>query len=165
MAPRPRGLSGAGRQRINAALTLYSGTANIENERRRMREDNLARSEANHMVEIPWVPGNNHATNESSRVSGYKFVTYNTGDVSEEDARTTGAGAIMAGQRYGTLFVRFWKYKDSGGTPWKYMNVPQQVYEAFAASPSKGQYINSVLNKFPYSRATGDEISTYFTDI
>jgi hypothetical protein len=164
MAPRPRGLSGSGRQRINAALTLYSGTENIQDERRRQRE-NMARAEAKQMEEIPWGPGNNHGSNESSRVSGYKFVNYNSEDIDDEDRRTTGAGAIMSGQRYGTLFVRFWKYKDSGGTPWKYMNVPQQVYEAFAASPSKGQYINSVLNKFPYSRATGDEVSTYFTDI
>jgi hypothetical protein len=164
MAPRPRGLSGSGRQRINAALTLYSGTENIQDERRRQRE-NMARAEAKQMEEIPWVPGNNHGSNESSRVSGYKFVNYNSEDIDDEDRRTTGAGAIMSGQRYGTLFVRFWKYKDSGGTPWKYMNVPQQVYEAFAVSPSKGQYINSVLNKFPYSRATGDEVSTYFTDI
>ena len=164
MARRKAGLDPVARQRIQAALTLYSGTINIQEERRRQRE-NLARAEAHHMGEIPWVPGNNHATNESSRVSAYKFVPYTSEGLSEEDARTTGIGSIMAGQRYGNLFVRFWKYKDSGGTPWKYMNVPQQVYEAFAASPSKGQYINAVLNQYPYSKATSDEISTYFTDI
>ena len=58
----------------------------------------------------------------------------------------------------GTLFVRFIKH----GTPWKYLNVPSHIYQSFASAQSKGRYINSVLNNFPNSRASGDEESTFF---
>ena len=56
------------------------------------------------------------------------------------------------------LRVRFIKY----GTPWVYDNVPMAVFQAFDAAPSKGMYINSTLNSFPYRRASAMEEAQYF---
>lgn len=158
---RGTGISKAGRERINAALTLYSGTENIEEEKRRKRE-NLERAQTTPMTVIPYDPATTyqHPPSESSRVQAYKYVRYNDGSISEEDRRT-GMGAIIGGTIYGTLFVRFARAQ----TPWKYMNVPQNIYEAFASSQSKGRFINSTLNSFPYSKATPDEVATYFSDM
>lgn len=52
------------------------------------------------------------------------------------------------------LRVKFIKY----GTPWVYNDVPSAVFQAFDASPSKGSYINSTLNYFPYRRASAAEV-------
>lgn len=57
------------------------------------------------------------------------------------------------------LRVRFIKYR----TPWVYDNVPSTVFQAFDAAPSKGMYINSTLNYFPYRKATPTEESQYFS--
>lgn len=163
MATRRRGsgIGSSARERISSALTLYSGTENIEEEKRRQRE-NLERAQAEPLTVIPWDPATTyqHPPSESSRVRAYKYVRYNDGTMTE-DERRTGVGAVIGGQIYGTLFVRFAR----ADTPWKYMNVPQNIYEAFAASQSKGRFINSTLNSFPYSRATPDEVATYFTDL
>jgi hypothetical protein len=57
--------------------------------------------------------------------------------------------------------VRFQKYD----TPWVYEDVPVEVYQAFAAAPSMGKYINSTLNFFPYRRATPNEESALFSGV
>jgi hypothetical protein len=59
------------------------------------------------------------------------------------------------------LRVRFHKY----GTPWVYNEVPITVYQAFDASPSKGQYINSTLNYTQHRRADPDEVANFFADV
>lgn len=43
------------------------------------------------------------------------------------------------------------------GTPWVYQNVPEEVYEMFLTSSSKGRFINDVLNTYPYRRAGANE--------
>jgi len=153
MAPRRPGIGGQGRQRIEAALTYYTGTQQIETERRRQKnleEERDTRFSSEKLGDIrPWYPEQQHGPKESSRVLSFKFVP------------SAAEGEEILGTRYGTVFVRFFK----NNTPWKYMNVPLYIYESFAASPSKGKYINQVLNNYPYSRVTGDELSTYFTDL
>jgi hypothetical protein len=154
MAPRRPGIGGQGRQRIEAALTYYVGSQSIKNERERdktLEDERSSRFRPSSLDDIsPWYPEQQHGSNESSRVLKFKFVPSAT-----EDEK-------LLGTRYGTVFVRFIKNK----TPWKYMNVPLNVYESFAASPSKGKFINQVLNNYSYSRVTApDELSTYFTDI
>jgi hypothetical protein len=59
------------------------------------------------------------------------------------------------------LRVKFIKY----GTPWVYDSVPSAVFEAFAASPSKGTYVNSTLNYFPYRKANAAEVVNYFQSV
>lgn len=53
------------------------------------------------------------------------------------------------------LRVRFSKYD----TPWVYEGVPVNVFEAFDAAPSKGQFINSALNQLTNRRASHSEES------
>lgn len=162
MAPRRgTGINKDARSRISAALTLYSGTESIEEEKRRRRE-NLERAVPTDMTVIPYDPETTytHAPSESSRVQAYKYVKYGE-ELTEEERRRTGVGSVIGGQIYGTLFVRFARAQ----TPWKYMNVPQNIYESFAATQSKGRFIKSTLDRFPYSRATADEVATYFTDM
>jgi hypothetical protein len=59
------------------------------------------------------------------------------------------------------LRVKFIKY----GTPWVYNDVPSAVFQAFDASPSKGMYINSTLNYFPYRRANAAEVTNHFFSV
>lgn len=59
------------------------------------------------------------------------------------------------------LRVKFIKY----GTPWVYNDVPSAVFQAFDAAPSKGTYINSTLNYFPYRRANAAEVVNYFGSV
>lgn len=40
----------------------------------------------------------------------------------------------------GSAQLHIW-FRESGG-PYTYYNVPQSVYEAFLAAPSKGQFFN-----------------------
>lgn len=47
-----------------------------------------------------------------------------------------------------TVYVRF-----TDGTPWRYMGVPPAVWNQFRLSPSKGQFISQVLDRYPYGRA------------
>jgi hypothetical protein len=44
-----------------------------------------------------------------------------------------------------TVYVRF-----PDGRSWCYMNVPQDVWEQFVASSSKGAFINEVLNGYQH---------------
>lgn len=48
------------------------------------------------------------------------------------------------------------------GTPWVYADVPVSVWNSFRRSTSQGQFINRVLNSYPYYRgpATWQEIGT-----
>lgn len=59
------------------------------------------------------------------------------------------------------LRVKFIKY----GTPWVYDEVPTAVFQAFDAAPSKGTYVNSTLNYFPYRKATAAEVVNYFGSV
>lgn len=59
------------------------------------------------------------------------------------------------------LRVKFIKY----GTPWIYDGVPSAVFEAFDAAPSKGTYVNSTLNYFPYRRANSAEVVNFFGSV
>jgi hypothetical protein len=146
MAPRPKpGLNRSARDRIAEGLNYYSGQYAIQEERARTRA-NETKFTPTEMIPIHWDPNTTyyHAADESSRVEAFRYV-----------AMEGGPGAIGYN---GTLFVRFIKH----GTPWKYLNVPEHIYQAFASAQSKGRYINSVLNNFPNSRASGDEESTFF---
>lgn len=146
MAPRPKsGLSQSARERFAEGLNYYTGQYAIEEERARTRA-NERNFQSTEMIPIHWDPNTTyyHPPDESSRVEAFRYV-----------AMSGTPGAIGYN---GTLFVRFIKY----GTPWKYLNVPEHIYQAFASAQSKGRYINSVLNNFPNSRASGDEESTFF---
>lgn len=162
MAARRRGgMSDAARQRFNQTSEgQYSGTLPMERERARKSAGDAPEFPTTSLTDIsPWIyPGRNHPPDESTRVKAFKFVA-NTSAEDVDDSPY--ARAMFGGTRYGTVFVRFIKY----GTPWKYSNVPQTVYEQFYASPSKGKFINSTLNQYPYGRVTGDEYSFYFDDM
>jgi len=148
MASRKRGINPSKIQDFRGGST-YTGTGRIEQERERIREGREASFPTTSLSEIPWVPGNNHPPDESSRVRAFKYIPTNPGE-----------GKFL-GDYYGTIFVRFIKK----GTPWKYTAVPQTVYEQFFSSPSKGSFINAALNQYPYSEATADEIGAYFQDM
>jgi hypothetical protein len=45
------------------------------------------------------------------------------------------------------VYVRF-----TDGTPWCYRGVPQETWEEFVRAPSKGRFINEVLNHYDYGR-------------
>ncbi len=47
------------------------------------------------------------------------------------------------------------------GTPWVYEDVPSDVYDMFITSDSPGRFINDVLNRYPYRRATPLETMTW----
>lgn len=59
------------------------------------------------------------------------------------------------------LRVRFIKY----GTPWVYNDVDLATFQAFDATSSKGTFINTTLNSYPYRRATVDEEAEYFQGV
>jgi hypothetical protein len=131
--------------RLAEGLNYYSGQYAIQEERTRTRA-NETRFKPSEMIPIHWDPNTTyyHPPDESSRVEAFRYV-----------ATDGQPGAIGYS---GILFVRFIKH----GTPWKYLNVPEHIYQSFASAQSKGRYINSVLNNFPNSRASGDEESTFF---
>lgn len=143
MASRKRG---ADFSRIQEGLNYYTGQYAIEEERQRQR----AQERLPLLTELQWIEWDpettyTHAPDKSSRVEAFRYVI-------------TGGAAGAIGYT-GTLFVRFHKY----GTEWKYLNVPEPIFQAFANAQSKGRYINAILNGFPNSRATADEVSTFFT--
>jgi hypothetical protein len=47
-----------------------------------------------------------------------------------------------------TVYVRF-----TDGRSWCYMNVPQDVWDQFVASPSKGQFIKETLDAYQHGPA------------
>jgi len=47
-----------------------------------------------------------------------------------------------------TIYVRF-----TDGTPWCYLNVPEEVWEEFVAAPSKGRFIHQVLDAYEHGPA------------
>lgn len=139
--PKP-GLGSSSRQRLTEGLNYYTGQYAIQEERQRQRKNEGYQS--TDLAPIKWDPNTTyyHPPDESSRVESFRYVAQNAD----------------AGGFTGTLFVRFIKY----GTGWKYLNVPEHIYQSFASAQSKGRYINSVLNSFTNSRATTDEESTFF---
>ena len=50
---------------------------------------------------------------------------------------------------------------SKNGVGWVYENVPIGVYQAFADSPSKGRFITTVLDQYPYRKATPMETSRW----
>lgn len=146
-----RGINPARLEQFRSTPGQYSGTMPIERERARRAAGEGPEFPTTSLTDIsPWVyPGKNHPPDESTRVKAFKFVA------------STEAEEKLLGNRYGTIFVRFIKHS----TPWRYSNVPQTIYEQFYSSPSKGKFINDVLNNFPYGRVSGDEYSFYFDDM
>jgi hypothetical protein len=59
------------------------------------------------------------------------------------------------------LRVRFIKYD----TPWVYENVDLAVFQQFDAAGSKGRFINSVMNSYPYRHASPDEVDAFFSGV
>ncbi len=96
--------------------------------------------------------------NSSTRVASHKFVprlgpTLREGQTSEIGTKSRRGTAL------GTIYVRF-QPKTSGARAndiYKYNNVPETVYEQFSQSRSKGRFINTHLNKYPYSRVGSRE--------
>ena len=83
----------------------------------------------------------------STRVAGYRYVPNDPND-------TTDAGL-------GTIFMRFIKRGDQ----YRYDNVPMAVYGAMAGQGvSRGKFVNSTLNFYPYSKiGKDDESGVFFT--
>jgi hypothetical protein len=59
------------------------------------------------------------------------------------------ASTRVASMRYDDG-LRQVQVRFADGTPWVYEDVPEEVYEMFLAAPSKGRFINDVLNDYPY---------------
>lgn len=58
------------------------------------------------------------------------------------------SNVVAVGYENGTLAVEF-----TSGSIYEYANVPQQVYEALLAAPSKGRFLReSVYGKYGYRR-------------
>jgi hypothetical protein len=146
VAPRPKsGLSKSARARFAEGLNYYTGQYAIDEERSRQKA-NDERFKSTEQEFIKWDPNTtySHGPSQSSRVKSFRFVAM--------DGIPGAVGFI------GTLFVEFWPKKEgSAGARYKYMNVPENVFQAFANTQSKGRYINAVLNNFNYSPVTGGE--------
>lgn len=54
------------------------------------------------------------------------------------------------------------KRGDTSG--YVYLDVPYEIFRAFARSGSKGKYINSTLNSFDYRQMTPDELDAPTND-
>ncbi len=81
----------------------------------------------------------------STRVAGYRYVPNDPND-------STDAGL-------GTIFMRFIKRGDQ----YRYDNVPYAVYAAMVGQGvSRGKFVNSTLNYFPYSKIGKDDGSALF---
>lgn len=144
MARRKAGLNPAARQRIREGLNFYTSQFAIDEERSRQMA-NEQRFKSTEQEFIKWDPNTtySHGPSQSSRVKSFRFVAM--------DGIPGAVGFI------GTLFVEFWPKGDGSGARYKYMNVPENVFQAFANTQSKGRYINAVLNNFNYSPVTGGE--------
>ncbi len=146
MAPRPKsGLSSSARARIAEGLNYYTGQYAIDEERARQKANDKTFT-TTQQTYIEWDPNTtySHGPGESSRVKSFRFVALDG---------TPGAIGYT-----GTLFVEFWPKKQGGaGAKYKYMNVPEHIFQSFANAQSKGRYINAVLNNFNYGEAMGNE--------
>lgn len=92
----------------------------------------------------------------STRVAAHKFVP----------SLMTRAG-IVGGNTLGTVYVKF-QPKMNGTRAndiYRYKNVPESVYQQFAQSNSKGKFINTFLNSYPYSRITTREDRFHAKDL
>lgn len=49
---------------------------------------------------------------------------------------------------YAIVYVRF-----TDGKGWSYRDVPEDIWDEFVSSPSKGRFINQVLNNYDYGQA------------
>jgi hypothetical protein len=84
----------------------------------------------------------------STRVAAHKFVP----------SLLSRAG-VKSGTTLGTVYVKFQPNMQGkrANDIYRYKNVPENVYEQFAQSNSKGRFINNFLNSYPYSRITTRE--------
>lgn len=84
----------------------------------------------------------------STRVAFHKFVP-----------NLMGRAGIKGGSTLGTVYVRFQPNMQGkrANDVYKYKNVPENVYNQFAQSNSKGRFINTFLNNYPYSRTSTRE--------
>ena len=83
----------------------------------------------------------------STRVAGYRYVPNDPNDM-------TDAGL-------GTIFMRFIKRGDQ----YRYDSVPFAVYASMSGQgASRGKFVNSTLNHYPYSKiGKDDESGVFFT--
>jgi len=83
----------------------------------------------------------------STRVAGYRYVPNDPNDM-------TDAGL-------GTIFMRFIKRGDQ----YRYDSIPFAVYTSMSAQgASRGKFVNSTLNHYPYSKiGKDDESGVFFT--
>lgn len=119
----------------------------------------------------------------------YLFRVMFGGDAPErEEAQRSRAGLPGTAAGYGTTgdYVSPWSYPDSSrvkayqwdeglqqlrvrfikyNTPWVYENVDLAVFQQFDAATSKGKFINSVMNSFPYRHASPDEEDSFFSGV
>lgn len=111
------------------------------------------------------------------------------GDREDREAGRQRAGRAATAARYtdaGGDFVSPWEYPDSSrvkayqwdasmqqlrvrfikyNTPWVYDNVDLATFQTFDAAPSKGKFINQVLNSYPYRRASDQEEAEFFQGV
>lgn len=85
----------------------------------------------------------------STRVAVHKFVPNMLGRAMGE----------MTPQTLGTVYVKFQPHLNGkhGNDIYRYNNVPKNVYDMFANSNSKGAFINTHLNAYPYRRINSRE--------
>jgi hypothetical protein len=103
--------------------------------------------------------------NASTRVASHKFVP-RVGTSVGEGTATVGT-LSRRGTPLGTVYVKF-QPKISGARAndvYRYNNVPETVYEQFSQSRSKGRFINTHLNKYPYSRVGSREDRYHARDL
>lgn len=93
-------------------------------------------------------PQQNGVDFNSTRVDWYRYVPNDPNDM-------TDAGI-------GTIFMRFIKRGDQ----YRYDSVPMGVYAAMSSEgASRGKFVNSTLNHYPYSKiGNNDEALLFFSD-
>jgi len=69
----------------------------------------------------------------------------------------------LYGMKMGYILVRFHK-NGNRGPDWVYGPVSMEVYQAFAASSSKGKFINTTLNGYGYRPASETPYASDFND-
>lgn len=92
----------------------------------------------------------------STRVAAHKFVP-----------SLMGRAGIAGGNTLGTVYIKF-QPKMNGTRAndiYRYKNVPENLYQQFSQSNSKGRFINQFLNSYPYSRITTREDRFHAKDL